>query len=61
MVTRSIALGGLQQKEQAINQDVAAGRLLSVDAEQQILALRRDEVVVLDKILARASALATSP
>lgn len=54
-------MNDLQQREAAINQDLAAGRLTSSEAEQRIVNLRREEVQLLDQILERAQALAQSP
>ncbi|MFN0186022.1 MAG: tape measure protein, partial [Aquabacterium sp.] len=51
----------LDLQEEAIRQKVQAGQLLEADAEAQILALRRQNVPVLDAILERMAALAQSP
>ena len=48
-------------REQALGQAVADGSLTTAEAEAQLLALRREQLPVLDEILARLDALAQSP
>lgn len=48
-------------REQAISQQVSDGTLTQADAEQQLLSLRREQLPVLDEILARLQSLAQSP
>lgn len=51
----------LQAREAEVNAKVQAGLMTQAEGEREILSLRKDQVTVLDEILARMEALARTP